>query len=234
MFAIIAAVLSALLLMSNLAFAIPISYFFCRDQDHFHCYTVRHHDTWQKLFKDPKTRDLVMRVNRMNTSLERGMKIAIPKNLDDPNIMDFSPFPLQINPPGEKVIMVSINPRVLAWGAYDSDGQLKGWGPASGGQDYCPDLHRACHSSTGKFSIYRKEGRDCVSSKFPLGRGGAPMPYCMYFNNGFALHGSYEVPGHNASHGCIRMLVPDAEWLNHNFVDDENVTVIISYQAPQE
>lgn len=234
MVAIIAAAVSVFLLLSEVAFATPISHFLCHDQDHYRCYTVKRHDTWQNLFKDPKKRDVVMRVNRMNISLERGMKIAIPKNLDDPNIMDFAPFPKQISPPGEKLIMVSINPQVLAWGAYDSEGQLKGWGPASGGKDYCPDLHRACHSTVGKFSIYRKEGRGCVSSKFPIGRGGAPMPYCMYFHNGFALHGSYDVPGHNDSHGCIRLLVPDAEWLNHNFVDDDEVAVIISYKAPME
>ena len=45
------------------------------------------------------------------------------------------------------------------------------------------------------------------------------MPYCMYFHKGFALHGSNDIPGFRASHGCIRMFTDDAKWLNHEFVD---------------
>ncbi len=44
------------------------------------------------------------------------------------------------------------------------------------------------------------------------------MPYCMFFHGGYALHGSYELPGYNASHGCVRMYKADAEWLNQSFL----------------
>jgi len=51
----------------------------------------------------------------------------------------------------------------------------------------------------------------------------------MYFHGGFALHGSYEVPGFNASHGCVRLFVPDAEWLNQDFTaGGQKVMVIIT------
>ena len=49
----------------------------------------------------------------------------------------------------------------------------------------------------------------------------------MFFHGGFALHGSYEVPGYHASHGCVRMFVNDAKWLNEEFVGQERVPVII-------
>jgi lipoprotein-anchoring transpeptidase ErfK/SrfK len=49
----------------------------------------------------------------------------------------------------------------------------------------------------------------------------------MYFHNGFALHGSYEVPGYNASHGCVRIFVNDAKWLNQDFVGDDQIPVVI-------
>jgi lipoprotein-anchoring transpeptidase ErfK/SrfK len=107
----------------------------------------------------------------------------------------------------------------MAWGAYEANGSLVRWGPASSARGYCPDIGRGCHTVTGRFAIYQKEGRGCYSTKFPVGRGGAPMPYCMFFHGGFALHGSYEVPGYNASHGCIRLFVDDAEWLNEEFTD---------------
>lgn len=196
----------------------------------YKCYVVKRGDTWDKLFPDPRQKDLVMRINRINVHLERGMRIAIPKD-DDLDPLDYSPFAKQIDPPGRKIILVSIHPSILAWGAYDSDGSLQFWGPVSGGRGYCPDLGRGCHTSTGHFAIYQKEGRGCVSSKFPIGHGGAPMPWCMFFHGGFALHGSYEVPGYNASHGCVRIFIPDAKWLNQEFTSGEKgVPVIISNQ----
>ena len=41
----------------------------------------------------------------------------------------------------------------------------------------------------------------------------APMPYMQRITwSGIALHAGV-VPGHPASHGCIRMRIPEAEWL---------------------
>ena len=36
---------------------------------------------------------------------------------------------------------------------------------------------------------------------------GSPMPYSIFFNGGYAIHGSYEIArlGRPASHGCIRL-----------------------------
>ncbi len=45
------------------------------------------------------------------------------------------------------------------------------------------------------------------------------MPYCMHFFMGYALHGSDQVPGYAASHGCVRMFIEDARWLNEEFID---------------
>lgn len=198
----------------------------CANDAQFSCYKAKKGDTWQSVFKDEKQRDVVMRINRMNTPLLRGMTIAVPVNLNQANIMDYSPFPKQINPPGKKVIFVSIEK--LAFGAYGEQGDLQYWGPVSTARGYCPDLHHNCHTILGEFTIYRKQGAHCVSTKFPIGRGGAPMPYCMYFHGGFALHGSYNVPGYNDSHGCVRLLINDAKWLNEEFTKvPSEVSVVI-------
>lgn len=190
------------------------------------CYVIKRGDTWQTLFPDPEKRDLVMRLNRMNINPARGTKIAVPINFNEFNLMTLAPFALQIEPPGTKVIFVSLEK--LAWGAYDANGTLLLWGPVSGGRGYCPDIGRGCHTKIGKFEIYQKGGAGCVSTKYPVGRGGAPMPYCMFFNGGFALHGSHDVPGYHASHGCVRLFVKDAKWLNQEFVGDEDIPVIIN------
>ena len=44
------------------------------------------------------------------------------------------------------------------------------------------------------------------------------MPYCMHFFRGYALHGSEVVPGFRDSHGCVRLFIEDAKWLNEEFI----------------
>jgi len=132
--------------------------------------------------------------------------------------MDYSPFPKQTTPLGEKLII--FDPRLHAFGAYDSSGILVRWGPASGGADWCKDLNGSCRTTSGHFRIYSMGSSECFSTKFPLPEGGAPMPYCMYFNNGEAFHGSPNgLAGYNASHSCVRLYVNDAEWLRYDFAE---------------
>lgn len=216
--------LAVMLLFSHAAYAKAYGAKIC-EQEEYYCYISQRGDTWEKLFSDPEERDAVMRLNRMNTKLYPGLKIAIPDKFSG-SYMTYSPFPLQIDPLGKKSIKVSLTHQ--AFGAYDEDGNLQHWGPISGGRGYCPDVGRRCGTPAGKYFIYHKRGSGCVSSKYPVGKGGAPMPYCMFFNGGFALHGSYTVPGYHDSHGCVRLFVNDAKWLNQNFTNGTRVEVIIS------
>ena len=127
----------------------------------------------------------------------------------------------------------------LAWAAYDEKGYLVKWGPISSGRDRCSDSANSCRTLTGIFRVFSKENENCRSNTFD----GARMPYCMYFHKGFALHGSSDIPGFRASHGCVRMFVDDAKWLNHEFIDAGNkengylgtkVTVLPLLDPPQK
>jgi hypothetical protein len=128
-----------------------------------------------------------------------------------------APLPSSIPAPGEKLVLV--NPRTHAWGAYSSNGNLVHWGLASAGANWCSDIQRTCHTQVGSFRIYALGDEDCYSTRFPIPTGGAPMPYCMYFNGNQALHGSLNVVHGNISHGCVRMRPSDAQWLRYNFVE---------------
>lgn len=128
-----------------------------------------------------------------------------------------APIPTHLNTGGEKLILV--DPQEHAWGAYSAQGRLIRWGIATTGANYCRDIGESCRTKTGVFRIYSLGNKSCTSSKFPLGTGGAPMPYCMYFNGSQAIHGSYEVEYANASHGCVRVHVSDAEWLRNQFAE---------------
>lgn len=189
------------------------------------CIRVLHGATWNSLFPNPQQRYIAQRLNRMNTQVYSGMMIALPDTQAD--LRDYAPFPDNIQPGGQRIII--IDPKQLAWGAYNENGQLLRWGPASAGQNYCPDTDEYCKTPPGGFSVYRKGGAECVSNTFPVDEGGAPMPWCMFFHEGFALHGSYLVPGFNASHGCVRIFPEDAWWLNTNFVRQGTKIIVLPY-----
>lgn len=146
----------------------------------------------------------------------------------------FPQFPITRPATGKKTIVV--DPNIPAWAAYDAEGNLVKTGRASPGKDYCPDVGRPCRTVVGTFAIYSKGGADCKSSIFPLAKngkkaGGAPMPYCMRFHGGFALHGSYEVVDYAASHGCVRMIPSSAGWLSQNFADIGTTVLVEPYKS---
>ena len=140
-----------------------------------------------------------------------------------------SRLPDKMNTGGRK--MIYVNPNAHAWGAYDADGTLVKAGIATAGGEFCDDIGRECRTNAGQFSISSLGGPDCISSKYPLPDGGGLMPYCMFFSNGQALHGSPDgaVVEANISHGCVRMRIPDAEWVRFNFASVGTRVVVEPY-----
>lgn len=124
------------------------------------------------------------------------------------------------------------DPRRLKWYAYHNE-RLVNSGRASGGRGYCADVGRSCRTPVGRFTVFSKGSRHCRSSKYPRrssGRhGGAPMPHCMFFRGGYGIHGSPDVPNHNASHGCIRVKPSAAAWLHGNFISIGTRVIVKPY-----
>lgn len=196
-------------------------------QSGYTCFKVPQGETWNSLFPDETQRSVVMRINRMNINVRPGSIIAVPDNLDNTNIMSYAPFDKEIGPLDNKTIVV--DPNKLAWGAYNESGELVNWGPAALGKAWCPDIQSGCRTKSGQFAIYSKGSAGCTSSKFPIPDGGAPMPFCMFFHGGYAIHASTDVPGYNASHGCVRVYYEDAEWLNRDFANKGTRVIIKPY-----
>lgn len=184
-------------------------------------------DDWDERWPDLRERDIVMKLNRMNYRLREGYVVAAPKDMANKTFMDFSPFPQKIDPPDAKQLI--FDPDLLAFAAYNENGELIRWGPAAGGKDYCPDTGHGCRTPAGTFKIFTKAGANYRSGKYPVGceeKGNcARMPYAMFFKPGYAFHAGY-LPGKHASHGCVRLFHDDAMWLNKNFVE-VGVTVIV-------
>ena len=129
---------------------------------------------------------------------------------------------------GKRVFI--FDPKDTAWAAYDENGHRVKTGRASGGNSWCEDIGRACKTAVGKFTVYAKKGEECQSSRYPLEtNGGSPMPHCMHFYKGYAIHGAYHVPDYNASHGCIRVTPSAAQWLNNDFMRVGTTVIVEPY-----
>ncbi len=182
----------------------------------FQCIKVNPKATWIKLFPQPNVRKFIMHLNRTNVALSYRSWILVPKSWRYFNDIEISPFPLSVAPTHHKQLIIDL--RKFAFAAYDPEGHLVRWGPATGGRSWCPMLHRSCRSAAGYYRIYRKKGLDCFSNKYPIiTKGGAPMPYCMFYYKGFAIHASTLSGFTNESRGCIRLFFDDAKWLNTEF-----------------
>ena len=213
-------IISALLMHASPLFSYtPYGELLCTQPD-YTCRKITRGDSWGGLFPDAQQRDIVKRVNRTNQFLRPDMIIAIPKNLPQLTINDVSPFPQYIESSLEKTLYV--DQQKLAWGAYDKQGKLVRWGPVSTGSNPCPDVPDGCLTPIGSFRIIQKQGPECISNSFPRRingvNGGGDMPYCMRFFRGFFLHGSTDLAGYPDSHGCVRLFIEDAKWLNEVFV----------------
>jgi lipoprotein-anchoring transpeptidase ErfK/SrfK len=63
----------------------------------------------------------------------------------------------------------------------------------------------------------------------------SPMPYSIFFNGGYAIHGSYEVSrlGRPASHGCIRLHPGNAAVLFALVKDRvDDTSIVVTGEAP--
>jgi hypothetical protein len=138
-------------------------------------------------------------------------------------------FPEQIKAPGQRLFI--FDPKASAWAAYDEEGKRVMTGGASGGIDVCEEnSNQSCRTITGTFKIYNKHGLECRSGEYPVDtKGGAKMPYCMYFYQGFTIHAAYEVPEHASSHGCVRVFPSAAKWLNEEFLRIGTKVIVLAY-----
>ncbi len=141
-----------------------------------------------------------------------------------------SSFASKANYGGQKTFV--FDPKLHAWAAYDSSGDLINTGRASGGGHFCPDVGRSCKTVVGNFRVLWKKGEDCVSGIYPLEtNGGSPMPHCMFFHpKGYAVHGSHQrIIDRNESHGCIRVTPGAAKWLHQNFMSIGTKVIVRPY-----
>jgi lipoprotein-anchoring transpeptidase ErfK/SrfK len=123
-----------------------------------------------------------------------------PATPTDPSLTpSATPFPLIFH---GRWVDVNLTRQVLV--AYDGETAVRVT-PVSTGKERTP-------TPTGLFRIHTKLRYDDMRGPDYYLRN---VPYVMYFHKDYALHGTYWHTdfGHPASHGCINLPTPEAEWL---------------------
>jgi lipoprotein-anchoring transpeptidase ErfK/SrfK len=148
----------------------------------------------------PEQIAVVEKLNRVDaTRLKRQSTVVIPASwMDDENA--YSPFPQEWSWALDQPKAIVVDQAAQAFAAYEY-GRLVRWGPVSTGSDG--------QTPSGLFHLsWRSRGhRSSVDPSWYLE---------WYFNfipsRGIAFH-KYSLPGQAASHGCVRMLERDSQWL---------------------
>jgi lipoprotein-anchoring transpeptidase ErfK/SrfK len=84
-----------------------------------------------------------------------------------------------------------------------NNGETYVWTVSSGREGF--------ETPTGSFTVQRLD-----ASHFSDEYDQAPMPYSIFFHEGFAIHGtSLGGLGRPVSHGCVRLAIPNARLLYH-------------------
>jgi hypothetical protein len=148
----------------------------------------------------PEQIGVLEKLNRVNAArLKRLSTVVIPATwTEDENA--YSPFPQEWLWAADKPKAIVVDQVAQAFGAYEY-GRLVRWGPVSTGS--------YGQTPSGLFHLsWRSRGhRSSIDPSWYLE---------WYFNfipsRGIAFH-KYSLPGQAASHGCVRMLERDSQWL---------------------
>jgi hypothetical protein len=141
-----------------------------------------------------------LKVNRLDSAFVR---IGEPLIVPDPSrdSLALAPFPRTLEAARDSSKLLLIALRVQAFAAYDS-GRLVRWGPTSSGRKAKPT----------PVGLYHTNWKD--TERFSTIDEAWLLKWYVNIQNfeGVSLH-EYELPGHPASHSCVRLLAQDAQWI---------------------
>ncbi|WP_417886082.1 L,D-transpeptidase [Zunongwangia sp.] len=157
-------------------------------------------DTFNTKFSN-RERKTIYALNRIDSrKVWAGKQLVVPDTITS-NLMDYTPFPIELGMIEKLPKTVIISQRIQAFALYEK-GKLIKWGPVSSGKKSTPTpdgLHYGNYKAKRKVSS--------VNDNWIL-------PYYFNFMNfeGVGTH-QYSLPGYPASHACVRLYMDDAEFI---------------------
>lgn len=224
------------LLVSNISFAhITYANKLCPNQIYsdLTCIKIKKIDTWNSLSNFYGiTQIQLMNLNRTNKLIvNQWLIVPIKYNISYDEYLRYSGLP-RIDVYHNTIdYSVVVDPNNLVWGLY-KDYNLVAWGTAISGADKCIKKNGLanCHSPIGTFKILSKKGLYYRSTMYPINckkKQCALMPYAMHIKySGEAIHSSNDIPGYNASHGCIRVIFEDIKLLSKILSINSQITIL--------
>jgi hypothetical protein len=141
----------------------------------------------------------IEKLNRIDQAHTRRGWLVLPDSIGQE--LSYAPFPAELPLLDSVPKLIVVSRRIQAFGAYEN-GRLVRWGPTSTGKKETP-------TDPGLFFTNWK-ARTAISTD------DSTWVLNWYFNfvstKGIAFH-EYSLPGRPASHGCVRLLQADAEWI---------------------
>lgn len=148
-----------------------------------------------------KERYAIYALNRLDSKHKQNADTLVVPKIIDTSLMDYSPFPKQLDVLSGVNKFVVFSYPIQAYGVYNN-GTLVKWGPTSMGK-------KTSKTKTGlTFANWKKELTiSTVKSEWKL-----PYNFNIFNMDGIGWH-EYDLPGYPASHSCLRLLKDDAVWL---------------------
>lgn len=183
----------------------------------YYLYTISETETLAKLKKEiekdgsDENFKKVLALNRLDQKfIGMGLKLVVPQNFPEHEFA-FSAFPGSLSILNNVPKIVLISQKNQAFAVYQA-GQLIRTGPVSTGK-------KSTQTPNGLFTANWKA--KTTNSTID---GSWVLPWYVNLDNfeGISMH-QYELPGHPASHSCIRMYENDARFI-HDFVDQWNLS----------
>lgn len=158
---------------------------------------IRNQSVGELCAKDSLCQVLFKKINRIDRKIiNAGKTVLLP--VDTQKAVQYAPVPVQLTDGrGTREVRVFLSRQYF--GAYEM-GKLVFWGPVSSGK-------KTNATPAGKFFVNYKQ-RHKLSSKYE----NAPMPYSINYSGDYFIH-QQSLPGYPASHGCVRLMMTDAERL---------------------
>ncbi len=144
---------------------------------------------------------VLLDLNRIEKNrIKPKMAIIVPECISH-ELVEYSPMPQNLQVMKCLPKSMIINQRIQAFGLYEN-GDLIRWGPISSGKKSTPTPNGLYYSN-----YKSKMKTSSVNHAWKL-----PYYFNIMNNEGIGMH-QYEMPGHPASHGCIRLKMEDAQFV---------------------